>query len=170
MNVLVAVASKHGSTREIAAVIAQELRLLDLHTDVREASEVISLAGYDAAIIGSAVYAGNWRPEARQLIARHRARLAAMPIWLFSSGPLGEGSDQRGDINGMAGLLAETGAREHVIFTGNLDPHDLSIAERLVVRVVRAPAGDFRDWAAIRAWARAIGAARWAAQAPGAAA
>lgn len=170
MHVLIAVASKHGSTREIAAVIAAELRLLDLHTDVREAGEVSVLAGYDAAIIGSAVYAGNWRPEARQLIARHHAQLATMPTWLFSSGPLGEDPDQRGDINGLAGLLAETGAREHVIFTGNLDLHDLGIAERLVIRVVRAPAGDFRDWAAIRAWARAIGAALGAVQAPGAAA
>lgn len=47
-------------------------------------------------------------------------------------------------------------AREHVIFTGKLDPEDLGLAERPLARVVHAPTGDFRDREAIQGWARSI--------------
>ena len=166
MNILIAVASKHGSTREIAQALAEELHVSGLTAEVREAGEITDLDGYDAAIVGSAVYTGNWLPDARRLIEREHARLATMPVWLFSSGPLGADPSPRGDLNGLEELLTTTGAREHVIFTGKLDPQDLGLAERLVARVVHAPMGDFRDWAAIRAWARAIGATLAAARTP----
>jgi menaquinone-dependent protoporphyrinogen oxidase len=159
MKIVIAAASKHGGTREIARVIGEELHALGLVADLREVEEIDDLDGYDAAIVGSAVYAGNWLPGARRLIARHRARLATMPVWLFSSGPIGATPRAGDEPHGLAGMLAEAGAREHVVFTGKLDPRDLGVAERLIARVVHAPAGDFRDWAAIRAWARAIGAA-----------
>jgi len=155
MKILVAVASKHGSTREIA----EELRVLGPAVDVREAGEVTALDGYDAAIVGSAVYMGNWLPGARQLIEREHARLATMPVWLFSSGPLGEAPNAGDALHGLAAMLAGTGAREHVIFAGKLDAQHLGLAERLVARVVHTPTGDFRDWGAVRTWARAIGAA-----------
>ena len=64
-----------------------------------------------------------------------------------------------GDPNGLVELLETTRAREHVIFAGKLDKRDLGLGERLITRVVHAPEGDFRDWEAIRDWARAIGAA-----------
>lgn len=160
MNVLVAVASKHGSTREIAGVIAEELRALGLDADLREAGEVTSIAGYEAVVLGSAVYMGNWRAEAKAFVSRLADQLATIPVWLFSSGPTGEVSrDTPVDPNGLADLLTATGARGHSTFAGKADPQDLGFGERLIMRLVHTPQGDFRDWDDIRAWARTIGAA-----------
>jgi len=167
LKILVAVASKHGSTREIAQAVAEELRSLGLATDLREAEEVTELDGYDAAIVGSAVYMGTWLPEARRLIAREGAPLQAMPVWLFSSGPIGADPHAGGELANLAAILAATGAREHVIFAGKLDAQSLGLAERLIARLVHIPTGDFRDWAAVREWARAIGAALCAGQTTG---
>ena len=170
MNILVAVASKHGSTREIAQALAAELRALGLAADLREAEEVGNLDGYDAAIVGSAFYLGDWLPAARRLIAREGARLATLPVWLFSSGPLGDDPHAGGELHALAGMLAKTGAREHVVFAGKLDAPHLGLAERLIARLVHTPTGDFRDWSAVRDWAGAIGAALGAGRATGAAA
>lgn len=159
MNILVAVASKHGSTREIADVIAQELRAAGHTAEVRNVEEAPTINRYDAAIVGSAVYMGNWLPEARQYVEQNRERFAGMPVWLFSSGPLGEDPQPKGDPEGLDRLMEQTGARGHQIFVGRLDKSELGLGERLIVRAVKAPEGDFRDWDAIRAWAREIAAA-----------
>lgn len=157
MKVLVAVASRHGSTREMAHVIADELRAAGLDVDCQEAQEVTDVAGYDAAVIGSAVYMGSWQPDALRLVERHREGLAGIPVWLFSSGPLGP-DDPRFRPRQVPDLMQATHARDHRIFPGRLEARTLSLGERLAVRAVRAPAGDLRDWAAVRGWAREIAA------------
>jgi menaquinone-dependent protoporphyrinogen oxidase len=158
MKVLVTVASRHGSTREIAQVIAGELRAAGVEPDLREVETIGALDGYDAAVIGSAVYAGQWLLEARQFVERNREQLSKLPVWLFSSGPIGADPWPPGDPPGVAELTRSIGARGHAVFSGKLDSHTLGFAERLIARVVHAPAGDFRNWEAIRAWTRAIGA------------
>ena len=160
MKVLVAVASKHGSTREIAQVIAAQLRAAHLDADLREAGEVPDLGGYDAVVLGSAVYVGSWLPEARHFAERHRAALAKLPVWIFSSGPLGALDPRpQDDPERLAAPMAGVEVRDHRVFVGKLDPAGLGLGERLAVKMVRAPKGDFRDWAAIRGWAREIAAA-----------
>lgn len=160
MNFLVAVASRHGSTLEIAEALAGELRIAGHDVDVRDVAEAPAPELYDAVIVGSAIYMGGWLPAARQFVERNRARLSSVPVWLFSSGPLGQDDPQpKGDPEQLAELLQATNAREHRIFVGKLDTRDLGFGERLIVRMVKAPEGDFRDWAAIRAWAGAIAAA-----------
>jgi menaquinone-dependent protoporphyrinogen oxidase len=160
MKILVAVASKHGSTREIAGAIAEDLRSQGLDADLRDAGEIESIAGYDALILGSAVYMGKWLADAKTFATRFAGCLGTRPVWLFSSGPTGPTErDSSGKPNGLADLLAATGAREHVVFAGKADPHDLGLGERLIIRLVRAPEGDFRDWDDIRAWARTVGVA-----------
>ena len=160
MRVLVAVASKHGGTRGIAEAIAEELRAAGPAVDLREAGEVGDLAGYDAVVLGSAIYAGTWLQEARQFAERHHAELSRLPVWLFSSGPLGAPDPQpHDDPDKLAAPLGDVAARDHRVFAGKLDPADLSFGERLIAKVVRAPSGDFRDWDAMRAWAHEIGAA-----------
>ena len=91
-RVLVACASRHGSTVEIAAEIADVLRrdVPGAVVDLRDAVQAGEVAGYDAAVIGSAVYMGRWLPAARDLVEEHREVLSAMPVWLFSSGPVGD--------------------------------------------------------------------------------
>jgi menaquinone-dependent protoporphyrinogen oxidase len=156
VNILISVASRYGSTNEIAAVIGQELRGAGHTVDIYSPDDVRSLEPYDAMIVGSAVYAGNWLPVARDFVHQHRARLAQVPVWLFSSGPLGDDPQPKGDPDQIPELMAAIGAREHTVFVGKLDKGNLGLGERLVSRIVGAPEGDFRDWDAIRNWARSI--------------
>jgi menaquinone-dependent protoporphyrinogen oxidase len=159
MRVLVAVASKHQSTREIAQVITEELRLARLTVDVLDAGAVDDLSAYDAVVLGSAIYAGNWLPDAKRFAEHGRPRLAQLPVWLFSSGPLGaENPQPKVDTVALAAPLGGVVPRDHQVFTGKLDFDELGVAERLIAKAVRAPEGDFRDWDAIRAWARGIAA------------
>jgi len=160
MNFLMTYASKHGSTREIATAVAEELRTAGHIVDVRDVQDVSTLEPYDGAIVGSAVYMGNWMAEAKQFIESHQQWLASHPLWLFSSGPLGAENPQPvGDPNGIAELLETTGARGHRVFVGKLEKDGLSLGEKVIVRAVKAPYGDFREWQAVRAWAHDIAAA-----------
>ena len=159
MKLLIAVASKHGSTREIAAAIAATLRTQSFTVDLRDVAEVAGIDGYDAVIIGSAIYAGQWLPEAKRFAKHYATQLAERPLWLFSSGPLGAGEPQpHDDPQRLVTALQGVAIRDHRIFVGKLEPADLGFGERLLARVVHAPAGDFRDWSAVRDWASAIGA------------
>jgi menaquinone-dependent protoporphyrinogen oxidase len=157
MRILVASASRHGATREIAAAIGETLAREGLDVDVRDAESVTDVSGYGAVVLGSAVYVGHWLEPARRLVERHGADLAARPTWLFSSGPLGDPPrPAEPDAVRVDDLVAATGAREHRLFAGRLDRSLLGFGERAVVVAVRAREGDFRDWDAIRAWARDI--------------
>lgn len=156
MDILIAVASRHGSTREIGEAIAQELRSAGHEIDVRDAEHAPPPELYDAAIIGSAVYMGGWLASAREFVMHNKDHLGTIPIWLWSSGPLGDDTSKPTTINHLQELMEATGAREHRVFVGKLDPSSLGVGERLIARAVGAPEGDFRDWDAIRSWAREI--------------
>jgi menaquinone-dependent protoporphyrinogen oxidase len=159
MTILIAVASRHGSTHEIAEAIADELHTAGHGAEVRPCDADTPVHAYDAVILGSAVYMGNWLPEAHQFVQRHQAWLEVVPVWLFSSGPVGQ-PDPRpsGGPAHLEALLAMTRAREHQTFVGKLDMACLGLVERVIAGAVKAPTGDFRDWPAIRAWAREIAA------------
>jgi menaquinone-dependent protoporphyrinogen oxidase len=158
MKILVAVASKRGSTREIGAAIAEELRAHNLSVDLRDVGEVAGVGGYDAVVLGSGIYAGHWLPEASRFAEEERAALSRVPVWIFSSGPLGVDPQPLGDPALLASALGEVPVRDHRIFAGRLDTSALGFGERLMVKLVGAPEGDFRDWEEIREWAREIAA------------
>lgn len=157
-NVLIAYASKHGSTAEIARAIACELEGGGLAVEVREVSGVESIEQVDAVVVGSAVYIGQWQPAAVDFIGRHQDGLKRVPVWLFSSGPLGDDPFPKEDPPATRELIEKTGARGYRSFAGRLDRSLLGFGERLISGVVRAPSGDFRRWPEIRAWAREIAA------------
>jgi menaquinone-dependent protoporphyrinogen oxidase len=159
MRVLVTAASRHGGTAEIATIIGQALTEAGLETEVKPLRGLDGVAGYNAVVIGSAVYVGRWLPEATEFVQRHAIELAARPVWLFSSGPIGSPDPKpQGDPTGIAELAGMAKARGHRIFAGQLDRNRLGIGERLMVGAVHAPDGDFRDPEAIRSWAREIAA------------
>ena len=159
MKVLIAVASKHGSTREIAGAIAEEMRKSSIDTTIRDVGAVKSIDAYDAVILGSAIYAGSWLPDAQNFAKEYREALSKLPVWLFSSGPLGADTPQpQVNPDKIATSLGMVEVRDHCVFVGKLDPASLGVAERIMVRVVGAPAGDFRDWEDIRGWAQRIAA------------
>jgi len=159
MKVLVSAASRHGSTTEVAATVAAALSAAGLEASVVAPSEVTSVDGFDAAVIGSAVYVGRWMEPARDLLERHRDGLRKIPVWLFSSGPIGappKPAEESVDEPEMAALV---GARGHQVFAGRIDKKRLGLGEKAIMAAVRAPEGDYRPWAEIEAWATDIAAA-----------
>jgi len=156
MKVLVSAASRHGSTDEVARAIAEVLTESGISAVVAAPETITSLNGFDAAVIGSAVYYGKWLDPATKFVDRHHAEFVGRPIWLFSSGPIGDPPKPDGDPTDLPTLLEKTGARDHRIFSGRLDKHRLNLGERIIVRGVHAAEGDFRHWDEIRAWARGI--------------
>jgi menaquinone-dependent protoporphyrinogen oxidase len=157
MSVLVAYASKHGSTAEIAERIAGQLRQQGKQAEARPLEDVKEPGSYDALVIGSALYYGSWMKEATEWVQRNQAVLAGRPVWLFSVGPLGtEVKDAEQQPWEMAAFRETIGPRDHRVFFGALDHHKLSFPERMVVKAVKAPEGDFRDWEAIDTWAASI--------------
>lgn len=156
MNALVASATQHGATREIADMIGATLAGRGIATDIRDVEHVEDVAGYDAVVLGSAVYMGSWMKPARAFVERHAEELRARPTWLFSSGPIGDPpKDGREPVN-VDDLVAATHARGHRLFGGRLERSRLGMFERAVAHVVRSPEGDFRDWGEIEDWAAEI--------------
>src|SRR4051794_15546773 len=123
MKVLVAVASKHGSTREIASAIVEELHASKIEADLQDVSEGSSIRGYDAVILGSAIYMGEWLPEARSFPEHHRTALSKLPVWLFSSGPVGPDDPlPHDDLKALPTSIAKLHPRDYRVFVGKLDP------------------------------------------------
>lgn len=173
MKVLVAYASRHGATKGIAERIAQTLEPRGHDVTLQPADQVSALAGYDAFVIGSAAYAGHWLKEATAFVRKHGELLASRPVWLFSSGPIGTDLvDAKGrDVFETArpAEFAEFAASIHPrgtgIFFGAFDPEakPIGLMERIGAPFLRMPAvleampaGDFRDWPQIEAWAEGI--------------
>jgi menaquinone-dependent protoporphyrinogen oxidase len=160
-QVLVAYATKHGATEEIAEKIGEVLRQEGLPADVLSVDKVGDLGAYQAVVLGSAVYVGQWRKEAAKFLETNETALAGKPVWIFSSGPTGEGDP----VELMQGwrfpdklqpIADNIGTRDITAFHGALDADKLNFIEKFAIKQVKAPLGDFRDWEAITAWATAI--------------
>jgi menaquinone-dependent protoporphyrinogen oxidase len=159
MKILVAYASRLGSTKSIAERIAAQLGRHDLHASARSVGDVVDVTPFDAFVMGSAVYAGHWLKEASQFVRDNRATISARPVWLFSSGPVGRFATNREGVEPaeVDELRSALRARDHRIFAGALDRRmvdgaDLGFAERFIAKRF-VPEGDFRDWPQIDAWA-----------------
>ncbi|HET9649550.1 MAG TPA: flavodoxin domain-containing protein [Microlunatus sp.] len=170
MKVLVAYATRHGATAGIAERIAATLRSAGLPADVRSLAETVEVETYEAFVIGGAAYMYHWLKDATRFVKRHRSELSTRPTWIFSSGPLGTDLiDQEGrDVVDAARprefdeLVELVHARDAKVFFGAWDPEapPVGIGER-AFRLLPAsrdalPAGDFRDWEEIDAWASEI--------------
>ena len=174
MNILVAYASRHGATKGIAERIAATLERSGLEVTLKPVDDVGPIDGYDAFVIGSAAYMGGWMGEGTAFVRRHRDVLASRLVWLFSSGPTSiETVDAKGrdllkasEPKEFAEFARTIQPREQRVFFGAYDPDaaPAGLAEGFMSRFMRLvpavrealPAGDFRDWPAIEAWAEAI--------------
>ena len=157
-KILVAYATKHDSTAEIAHAIGRVLRESGIQVDVRSVDVVEKLKPYDAVVLGSAVYAGQWQSNAAEFLKAYEAELTQKAVWLFSSGPTGEGAPQT-VLKGwefpeaLKPIADRIQPHDVTLFHGKLDPKKLNFLERLMVKGVKAPMGDYRNWDEIRAWA-----------------
>ena len=162
-RVLVTYASKHGATAEIAHVISDVLADVGLRVDLLPMEVVSDLGGYEAVVMGSAVYLGRWLKDAVHFLTRFELSLASRPVWFFSSGPSGEG-DPVELLDGwrypimQEALIRRIGPRDMAVFHGKLEPSELGLFERLLIKGVKAPVGDFRDWVAVNEWAQGVAA------------
>jgi menaquinone-dependent protoporphyrinogen oxidase len=174
MKILVAYASRHGATQGIAEHIAATLERAGLDVTIQPAQSVGPVDKYDAFVIGSAAYMGGWLGDATTFVRRNRDLLEARPVWLFSSGPTSAelvDAKARDQLEAAApkefAEFARTiRPRGEQVFFGAYDPdaEPKGLAEGLMSRFMRMspaarsalPAGDFRDWPAIEAWAESI--------------
>jgi menaquinone-dependent protoporphyrinogen oxidase len=159
--VLVAYATKYGATAGIAEKIGQVLVEAGVGAEVLPAEGVDDLASYTAVVLGSAVYAGQWRKQAAEFLQANEKALAQRPIWIFSSGPTGRG-DPVELMNGwrfpkpLQPVADRIRPRDVALFHGVIDLEKLNFAEKMIIKGLKAPLDDFRDWDAITAWAQAI--------------
>jgi menaquinone-dependent protoporphyrinogen oxidase len=160
--VLVAYGSKFGSTAEIAEAIGRALEGCSLSVEVRPAGSVKHVDGYSAVVLGSAVYMGRWRPGATRLLRRRRRELADQPVWLFSSGPVGEqdADPEKAERwlrpKSVERLREQIGAREHVVFGGCVSEDRGGFVRRKMAKDTAPDLRDRRDWDEIRAWGEQI--------------
>ena len=134
---------------------------VDFETDMLPTDRVSDLAPNKAIVLGSAVYVGLWRKEAVAFLEANEKAMAKMPVWFFSSGPTGEG-DPAQLMQGwrfpeaQQPIANRIQPRDIAFFHGVLDMKKVNLAEKLVIKGLKAPVGDFRDWDAITSWAATI--------------
>ena len=122
-RVLVAYATKLGSTAEIAAVIAEVLVAAGLEAEALPARQVRDLGPYGAVVLGSALYAAHWQRDANRFLVHHREALRERRVRLFSSGPL----DYRLAVKN---LPITTHAAEIGLLDITAQPHVHKVADR----------------------------------------
>lgn len=160
-KVLVAYGTKYGATVGIAEKIGQVLVEQGLEAELLPAESAGDPSGYDAVVVGSGVYFGKWRKPAVKFLEKNEEALVRLPVWLFSSGPTGEGDPvelTKGweSPKAIQGLIEKIKPRDVALFHGMLDIEKLGSVEKMAIKKVEAPIGDFRDWQAISEWAAGI--------------
>jgi len=160
-RVLVACGTKYGATAEIAERIGQVLRQAGLSADVLPAERAGDVRAYKAVVLGSAVYIGRWRKQAAAFLKANEKALAERPVWLFSTGPTGEGDPVALTQGwrfpkGLQPIADRIRPRDIALFHGSANVDKMNPIEKWMLKNVKVPSGDFRDWDAITAWATAI--------------
>jgi menaquinone-dependent protoporphyrinogen oxidase len=155
-RVLVAYASKAGSTAEVARFIARKLADAGLAVDLRRTSTARSVDGYRVVVLGSAIRAGHWLGDASDFVKTHRGALAARKTAFFTLCMTLQ-QDTPANREKVAGYLKPV--REVLepdwieFFAGKMDYRRLGLGTRLIVKAMKVPEGDFRNWNAIGSWA-----------------
>jgi len=157
-HILVAYASKKGSTAEIARAIGKEIQAAGHLVDVTEMKSVSSLDGYNAVVIGAPFYMGKVT-EMGKFTGKYHDALAKLPLAAFAVGlaPLGKDpADKENAMKKLQETLEPLAPVAMTIFAGKVDLSKLSWFQKWITEKVKSPVGDFRDWAAIAAWAQEL--------------
>jgi len=155
-KILVAYASRCGSTGEVAETIGQVLCETGVAVDVRLVQNVTDVSPYRAVIVGSAIRMGRWLPEASKFAETHQKALGQVPVAYFlACMTLEDNSEEkRRTVTAYLDPVREIMQPVDVgLFAGTMDYSKLPFVFRLMMKAMGTPEGDYRDWEAIRAWA-----------------
>jgi menaquinone-dependent protoporphyrinogen oxidase len=160
-KILIAYASKYGSTKEIAEKIGEMLKQEGLQADVLPVKSVKNPAAYKNMVLGVAMYIGMWRKEAVNFLKANEKLLAERKVWIFATGPSGKGDPKellKGVIvpNRVKQVIDRIKPQDVAAFHGSLDVKKMNPFEKWIIKNVKAEMGDFRDWDAINKWAKGI--------------
>ena len=164
-TILVAYATRYGSTQEVAQRVAATLRESGLEVALEPMRQVRTLEGYSAVVLGAPLYIGRWLKDMKRFLSRHREALAQRPVAIFTLGPTRKGEQEWQDVReqldqemAKCPWLAPVAAE---LFGGKYDPAKLRFPISLLATMPASPlhgmpASDLRDWTAIRAWASSL--------------
>ncbi len=155
MRVLVAYGSKMGGTKGLAEMVGTELEANGFRVDVMPARSIGDLAGYDAVIVGGALYSLRWHKDARWFMRKHRSALQTRPVWLFSSGPLDDSAIKKEipPVRFVANAMRLSHGHGHMTFGGWMPAEARGFP---AASMARKNAGDWRDPDQVRMWAKQI--------------
>jgi menaquinone-dependent protoporphyrinogen oxidase len=158
-SVLVAYATKYGSTQEVAEAVATALREHGADVEVRAAGDVVDMSRYSAVVLGGALYFFRWHRDARRFLSHHRTALVRMPVAVFALGPLGDSAKEmneaRGQLDRALAKAEWLSPASVAVFGGRLDPTRLRFPDANPA-MKKMPASDLRDWDAIQDWADSL--------------
>jgi len=161
-RILIAYASRAGSTGEVAEAIAEVLCQEDLAVDLRLAQNVSDVSAYRAVVVGSAIYMGRWLSEAVDFLEAHRDALSRTPVACFTVClTIKDDTDENrrtvaAYFDPVRERVPEVRPRDVGLFAGSLQGDNLSALYRLIVKTMDMPEGDYRDWTSIQAWAQKL--------------
>jgi len=163
-EILVAYATRYGSTKEVAETVAATLEEQGLEVEVKMAREVRSLDGYSAVVLGTPLYMGALYKDVRALLERSQAALEQTPLALFALGPISAADGVEGSRKQLDAALAKLPWLSPVateVFVGKYDPATLGFKDKMIAVLPASPlhgepAHDERDWGAIRGWAQEV--------------
>ena len=159
-SILIAYATRSGSTKEVAEAVAAALRETGRGVEVKPAREVRSLQGFHGVALGAPLYMFRWHKDARRFLSRHRTALETLPVAVFSLGPFHDEEKEWQDVRALFDKVLgdfpwlKPAAKE--VFGGKFDPARLTFPFSMIPAMKTMPASDIRDWDAIRAWARGL--------------
>lgn len=167
LKILVAYASRFGTTREVAEAIGETVaQAAHIAVETKWVGDVTSLDGYDAAVIGSAIQYDKWLPEATEFVLTHQNKLSQMPVaYFFTCMTLAKRTDKTerqaqkyADV--LHNLSNQVTPLDIGRFAGSLTYRKLPMHLRLILRAVvflaRIKEGDYREWQLIRSWAKGL--------------
>ncbi len=157
-KVLVVYATKSGCTTDIAKKIGDTLAEIGASVDVVPAEKAGGVAGYDAVVVGSGVRMGQWHSSARSWVTANADALKGLPVAFFTCNlTLAQEPEKVDEVRAYTDTLIEASGVTPVdigLFAGWFEPKKFSLVERTVLKAMKSPQGDFRDFSAVGEWAQ----------------
>jgi len=161
-RVLVAFATRFGSTREIVSAMVHELKSAGLDAHGAEATSLLNPDDYDAVVIGSPIYGSKWLAAAGMFAAITSERINGKPVALFSVGTLSLNNPEAGErehrdfVDNLADVAPKLNIVSNALFSGYFERSNLPWYLRIIDRFVPTPQGDYRDWRSIQSWTKSL--------------